>query len=118
MNNISSVIANNTTHSKFIIGFVSFPKVDLARSVARILVKDKLAACVKVINNLESFYIWEGQLQEDQEVYLMIKSSENKVEEIKKVLDKEHPYKVYEFLYQEVKIGNDKYAEWLNSSLI
>ncbi len=61
--------------------------------------------------------MWEGTLQEDQEVYLMVKSHENKVLEIKEVLDKEHPYKVYEFLYHNVHIGNNKYEEWVNDVL-
>ena len=59
--------------------------------------------------------MWEGALQEDHEVYLIIKSKENKVSGIKKVLDTEHPYKVYEFLYHEIKSVNDKYSEWINT---
>ena len=108
-------VQNNTT--KLIIGFVSLPNSEIAKKIARILVTDKLAACVKVVNNLDSFYIWEGSLQEDSEVYLMIKSKENKINGIKSVLDKEHPYKVYEFLYHEVKSANDKYTDWINSTL-
>ena len=61
--------------------------------------------------------MWEGALQEDKEVYLMIKSNENKIADIKNILDREHPYKVYEFLVNEVKSVNEKYTEWVNSSL-
>ena len=47
----------------------------------------------------------------------MIKSKDNKISSIKKILDREHPYKVYEFLYHEVKSVNDKYTEWINSQV-
>jgi periplasmic divalent cation tolerance protein len=104
---------NVLSTSKIIIGFVSFPNAEVAKKIARILVTDKLVACAKVINNIDSFYMWEGALQEDHEVYLMIKSRENKVSGIKKVLDSEHPYKVYEFLYHEVKSVNEKYSDWI-----
>ncbi len=106
---------NNT--SKLVVGYVSFPNSEIAKKIAKILLTEKLAACVKVINNLESFYMWEGALQEDKEVYLMIKSKENRIADIKNVLDREHPYKVYEFLINEVKSVNEKYTEWVNSSL-
>lgn len=107
----------NAFTNKFIVGFVSFPNQEIAKKIARILVSENLAACAKLINNIESFYIWEGKLQEDSEVYLMIKSKDNKISSIKKILDREHPYKVYEFLYHEVKSVNDKYTEWINSQV-
>jgi periplasmic divalent cation tolerance protein len=112
----SFFIMNNVfSANKLIVGFVSLPNQEVAKKIARILVGENLAACAKVINNIESFYMWEGKLQEDSEVYLMIKSKNNKISSIKKVLDKEHPYKVYEFLCHEVKSVNDKYTEWINS---
>ncbi len=110
---ILASMINVLSTSKIIIGFVSFPNAEVAKKIARILVTDKLVACAKVINNIDSFYMWEGALQEDHEVYLMIKSLENKVSGIKKVLDSEHPYKVYEFLYHEVKSVNEKYSDWI-----
>lgn len=104
--------------NKIIIAYVSFPKVDLARLVAKKLVLDKLAACVKVLdNNMESYYIFEEKLTIDNEVYLMIKTQEDKIKDIKVVLDEMHPYKVYEFIYVEAKAANDKYFEWIDSTL-
>jgi uncharacterized protein involved in tolerance to divalent cations len=61
--------------------------------------------------------MWEDKLQEEKEVYIMIKSNEEKVEMIKSLLDKEHPYKIYEFLYHQVESANDKYTDWVNSIL-
>jgi len=104
-------------NSHLIIGFISFPKNEIAKKVARILINDKIAACAKIISGIESFYLWEDKLQQDEEVYLMIKSQEEKIEAIKHILDQEHPYKIYEFLYHRVESGNDKYTDWINSTL-
>ena len=89
---------------KPIIAYVSLPEYELAKKLATILVENRLVACAKIINNLESFYIWEDKLNIDNEIYLMLKTSEEKVDEIKSLLDKNHPYKVYEFIYFELKI--------------
>jgi periplasmic divalent cation tolerance protein len=108
---------NVKAYEKLIIGYVSFPNLDSAKVLAKKLVMSRLVACAKVISNMDSFYIFEGKFQEDKESYLLMKTQENKVEEIKKVLDIDHPYKVYEFLYHEVKAGNSKYADWIHSAL-
>lgn len=108
------ILIMNFINNKMIMAYVSFPEAEIAKKIAKMLVQNKLAACVKLINGLESFYMWEGALQEDKEVYILIKSKENKIEEIKKLLDDNHPYKVYEFLYYNVESGNKKYSEWVD----
>lgn len=102
---------------KLIMGYISFPQSEVAKRVAKVLVVDKLAACAKVVNGINTFYMWEGKLQEDDEVYLLIKTEEEKVNKVKEVLDKEHPYKIYEFLYHPVESGNSRYLEWAESMM-
>jgi periplasmic divalent cation tolerance protein len=104
------------TAAKVIIGYVSFPVNDVIKNVARILVSEKLVACAKVIKGIESFYIWEDKVCEDEELYLWIKFTEDRVDEIKDVLNKHHPYSVYEFLYFEAKGGNEKYLAWVRET--
>jgi len=106
----------NTIHakSKYIMGFVSFPDLNAAKSIARILVNERLVACAKVMNNIDSFYIYEDKFQEEKEVYMIIKTKSDKIDEIKNILNKDHPYKVYEFLYHEVEVGNPKYMRWVD----
>ena len=98
---------------KPIIAYVSLPENELAKKIGVILVENKLVACAKIINNLESIYMWEGKLNTDKELYLMLKTSEEKVNEIKSILDKNHPYEVYEFIFSEIKGGNEKYLQWM-----
>ena len=98
---------------KLIIGFASFPERALAKTVAVRLVKEKLAACVKIIDGIESIYEWENKVEEAKEYYLMIKTSETKAKEIDNVLKQTHPYKTYEFIYTNVDGGNETYMEWI-----
>lgn len=108
---------SQTNTAKFIIGYVSLPDSKIAKQIATTLINNKYAACVKILSGITSFYMWEGSLQEDNEVYILIKSQENKIPMIKDVLDKDHPYKIYEFLYHDVSSANDQYSKWLESSL-
>jgi periplasmic divalent cation tolerance protein len=102
---------------KPIVAYVSLPNYEIAKTIATNLVENRLVACAKIINNLESVYIWEDKLNIDKELYLMLKTSEEKVNEIKDILDKNHPYKVYEFIYFDIKGGNEKYFEWMGQVL-
>ncbi len=102
---------------KPIIAYVSLPEYDLAKKIGVLLVENKLVACAKIINNLESIYIWEEKVNTDKEVYLMLKTSEENVPNIKSLLDENHPYKVYEFIYFDIKGGNDKYIEWMHQTI-
>lgn len=102
---------------KPIIAYVSLPEYEIVKKIATILVENRLVACAKIINNFESVYIWEDKLNIDKEIYLMLKTSEEKVNEIKNILDNNHPYKVYEFIYFDIKGGNEKYFEWMGQVL-
>ena len=50
-----------------------------ARKVGKALVESKLAACVNIIDGMNSMYMWEGELQDDREVVLIAKTEENRV---------------------------------------
>ena len=108
---------NMLKNIKPIVAYVSLPEYDLAKKIGTILVEKRLVACAKIINNLESIYIWEDKLNTEKELYLMLKSSEEKVPEIKKILDEFHPYEVYEFIYFDIKGGNEKYIDWMHDTM-
>ncbi|MBC8393963.1 MAG: divalent-cation tolerance protein CutA [Deltaproteobacteria bacterium] len=51
-----------------------------ARKIGKALVTSRLAACVNIIDNMNSFYMWEGELQDDNEVVMLAKTTEDKGE--------------------------------------
>ncbi|XP_064593803.1 protein CutA-like, partial [Zonotrichia leucophrys gambelii] len=59
--------------------FVTCPNLSVATELARSLVQNRLAACVNIIPGVTSVYTWQGKLEEDSEVLLMIKTRSSRV---------------------------------------
>lgn len=112
------IMKNISNGYKMIIGYISYPNAQLATSHIKDLVTNDLVACGKILEGLTSFYKWEGKLNEDKEVYLIIKSFDIKVKEIEEYLKKNHPYEVHEFIYTTVESANPDYLKWAEDNLI
>ncbi|XP_021698410.1 protein CutA homolog isoform X2 [Aedes aegypti] len=102
------------THS---IAYVTTPNANSAKELARKLVERKLAACVNIIPGLMSIYEWEGKINEDQEILLMIKTRTARVEELSKFVRENHPYSVAEVISVPIENGNPPYLEWLSKTV-
>ena len=63
-----------------------------ARAIGKALVESSLAACVNIIDQMNSLYRWEGQLQDDQETILIAKTTQEKIEDLKKKVVSIHSY--------------------------
>lgn len=89
---------------------------DAAR-IARALVEARLAACVSRLDGLVSTYRWEGGVQEDGEVLLLIKTTQAAFAPLRERLLALHPYDVPELIAVPVERGHDAYLDWLRQSV-
>ena len=89
---------------------------DAAPVIARRLVQDHLVACVNVVEGLKSVYWWDGEVQEDPESLLVIKTAEDRYAELEKRLCAIHPYDVPEVLALAVDRGSEAYLSWVFDS--
>ncbi|XP_061088049.1 protein CutA homolog isoform X1 [Conger conger] len=98
------------THSA---AFVTCPNEQVAKDLARGMVEKKLAACVNVIPKIVSIYEWQGKIEEDNEVLLMIKTRSSKVSALAEYVRSNHPYEVVEVISLPIDQGNPPYLKWL-----
>jgi len=63
-----------------IVIMTTFPDLNLANSIAKILVEEKLAACVQVMPSMTSTYIWDGKTCQESEHLVLIKTIANNYE--------------------------------------
>jgi len=98
---------------EFSMAFVTAPNHDTAKSIAGGLVSGKLAACVNIIPGITSVYEWEGKIETDPEVLMMIKTRTSRIEELTEFVRKNHPYDVCEVITTSIEGGNKPYLDWL-----
>ena len=88
------------------------PNGDAAEELARGLVEQRLAACVNVISGVKSFYRWQGKLESDSEVQLLIKSCRDRFDDVAAWLGEHHPYDVPEVLALRADGVSAAYLSW------
>eukprot|EP00092_Neocalanus_flemingeri_P030722 GFUD01033360.1.p1 GENE.GFUD01033360.1~~GFUD01033360.1.p1 ORF type:complete len:118 (-),score=40.63 GFUD01033360.1:96-449(-) len=98
---------------EFSMAFVTAPTADKAKEIAGGLVSNKLAACVNIIPGITSVYEWEGKIENDLEVLMMIKTRSSRIEELTEFVKKNHPYDVCEVITTSIEGGNQPYLDWL-----
>lgn len=101
----------------FVILICNSPNIENAKLIAHILVKEKLAACVNLFNGITSIYEWEGNIEEETEVTLLIKTKLDIVATIENKILELHPYDTPELIQLKVSGSNSKYYDWLSEVL-
>jgi len=92
------------------------PDNDSAELLARILVEERLAACVNVHGPMVSIYRWEGRIERDAERQVFIKTTRDRVTALEARLKELHSYEVPEFIVVPVDGGSADYLEWMRKN--
>ena len=93
--------------------FVTAPDAEVGTRIARALVEERLAACVNLVPGVRSLYRWEGAVQEDAEVLLMVKTREERVDALAARVRELHPYDLPEVLALPASGGSADYLAWV-----
>ena len=89
-----------------------------ARTVARSLVEQRLAACVQIIGPITSTYWWKDEITEDQEYLCLVKTTHAAYHAVEAAIKAVHPYDVPEIMAMPVAAGSSEYLEWLDAETI
>ena len=88
-----------------------------AAAFARVLVDERLAACVNVLPVMTSIYRWKGSVEEEREQQLVIKTTRDRVAALESRFHELHPYEVAEFLVIGSAEASAAYGAWLADSV-
>ncbi|MGL9734555.1 MAG: divalent cation tolerance protein CutA [Symbiopectobacterium sp.] len=93
------------------------PDEPIAQQLATDVLNTGLAACVTVLPGAHSFYVFEGKLEQQHEVQLVIKSDTLHQLALLQRLKQQHPYQKPELLVVPITDGDKDYLTWLIESL-
>ncbi len=96
-----------------IVVYCTVPEKKIAKEITKILMKHKLAACVSLIDKVQSVFSWDGEICEEKEFLMMIKTRRANYGKIKLVIEDIHPYNVPEIIALPIVDCSEDYLKWL-----
>jgi periplasmic divalent cation tolerance protein len=99
-----------------VVAHCTCPDAETATRIARVLVEERLAACVQTLTGVTSTYRWRGALHVDSEVLLLIKTTRERLDALKARLPGLHPYDMPELIVVDAVDGLPPYLAWLESA--
>lgn len=93
---------------------VTAPDSETGGQLAASLVEERLAACVNVVPGVRSIYRWDGRVQDDAEVLLVVKTRKDRVDALAERIRALHPYDLPEVVALASEGGSVPYLEWVS----
>ena len=100
---------------QYVIVLVTVPDKKTGDLIANHLLEKKLIACVNFITPVVSLFSWQGNVDREDEVLLVLKSRADLFQEqLVPAIESLHPYDVPEILALPVAMGSEKYLNWID----
>jgi len=99
--------------AEYVLVLTTLPADADAPAFGRALVEERLAACVNVLAPMDSVYRWEGQVEQERERQVIIKTSKDRLSALWDRVRELHPYEVPEFVVLAIADGNEAYLRWI-----
>lgn len=97
--------------------FSTTNSMENAKKIAKILVDERLAACVNIVPYIKSFYRWEGKTVEDDEILLIIKTKNEIKDKVIKRIKELHIYQIPEIIALDITAGLPEYLKWIDDNV-
>ena len=91
-------------------------KEELAKGIASALVETGEAACVNIVPGIQSIYRWKGEVCVEGEFLLLIKSTTERFEAVRKKIRQLHSYELPEIIALPINGGDPDYLSWLEAN--
>ena len=98
---------------EFIVIYCTVPNKKEGREIAKALVKGHLAACVNIVDKIESIFSWDGKIEEEKEALMIIKTKKELFANISNVIQKLHSYNVPEIIAVPIVSADETYLKWI-----
>ena len=96
---------------------VTVPTLQEARQLARLIVQQRLAACVNIVPGIASLFWWKGRMEQARETLLIIKTTTAAFETLRRFICAHHSYEVPEVIAMPIRAGHRPYLNWVQKSV-
>ncbi|MBI5026610.1 MAG: divalent-cation tolerance protein CutA [Nitrospirae bacterium] len=96
-----------------IVVFITAGSEEEAAKIARGLVDAHLAGCVNIVRNIRSIYRWQGKIEDEAEVLMVVKTQRHLFASLSKKVKELHSYTVPEIIAMPIVEGSEDYLKWL-----
>lgn len=96
-----------------IVVFITASKEEEAAKIAKALVESRLAACINIIKDIRSIYSWQGKIEDEPEVLMVVKTQRNLFHDLSAKVKELHSYTVPEIIALPIIDGSEDYLRWL-----
>jgi periplasmic divalent cation tolerance protein len=103
--------------AEHILAFTTLGSEEDAAKLARELVERRIVACVNLSGPVRSFYRWKGNLEDDREYLLLMKTRTERFSDLEDVLQELHPYDVPELIAVPITLGSAAYLGWVDENV-
>jgi periplasmic divalent cation tolerance protein len=97
--------------------YITTSEILESKKIAKILLEERLAACTNIIPQITSLYLWKGDIEIDDESILLVKTRNDKVDQLIQRVEEIHSYETPCILQLEVKKGSEEYLQWMEDEL-
>ncbi len=95
---------------------VTAPDAGTAEAMVRTLVEERLAACGNILPGLTSIFRWQGEVEREHEVLVLLKTTDDVVPRLLRRVPELHPYDVPEVLVLPIGAGFGPYLDWVSET--
>lgn len=103
--------------NEYLVVLVTAPGEDKASEMAHSLLEDGLCACINITPKIRSVYKWQGNIVDEEESLLIIKTKKELFEDLKERIINIHPFDVPEVIALPIAEGSKRYLDWIEDSV-
>lgn len=97
--------------------YITTSEILESKKIAMKLLEERLVACTNIIPQITSLYLWKGDIEVDNESLLIVKTREDKADQVMEKVKELHSYETPCILQLEVKKGSEEYLNWMDNEL-
>lgn len=116
-NHWPAIVSETPMNADHLVVLCTCPTAHDADAIATAVLEERVAACVNRIPGVRSAYRWEGRIEKDDEVMLIIKTTMSHFDRLEALIRSLHPHDVPEIIGLPIVVGSRAYLDWIGESV-